>query len=189
MLPKGSIAKVYKYYFTAPEFSEEVMCALREFYNRPDLERGGSLGTTKQGEIFFNEWFLYDFVLNNGYTPIKNFIITNPFNLNELEMKLYKDLLDSEYGMFEVLDMERSKSLTIKDLQTNKKWLMNEYRATFDTEKGYVFFGRIGKVDDHYELIGADTFSTQDIDEVTKKSFRKEKFKLTPKTINDIFRI
>ena len=116
MLPKGSIAKVYEYYFTAPEFSGEVMRALKDFFNRSDLDKGGSLNTTEQSEVFFNEWFLYDFILENGNTVLDDFITNNPFNLKNEEMELYQNLLDNKYGIFEVLDLELGKSITLKDL-------------------------------------------------------------------------
>jgi len=63
MVPKGSISKVYEYYFTTPRYSEEVMRALREFFDLPKLDKGGSLETDEKSEGLFNEWFLYDFIL------------------------------------------------------------------------------------------------------------------------------
>jgi len=69
MLPKGSIAKIYKYYFRNPRYSEEILRAMREFFDRPDLEPGGSLEMNDKSEGLFNEWFLYDFVLSNGEHP------------------------------------------------------------------------------------------------------------------------
>ena len=106
MLPRGSIAKVYEYYFTAPQFKDEVMCALREFFNHPDLKEGGFLKTNKKSEDFFNEWFLYDFILSNRQTVLENFISTNPFKLEDKEMELYRKLLNNKYGVFEVIDLK-----------------------------------------------------------------------------------
>jgi len=187
MLPRGSIAKIYEYYFTAPQFKDEVIRALREFFNRPDLEKSGSLNIgNEKSKGFFNEWFLYDFIMTNGRMPLEDFINTNPFNLKALELKLYRDLLDNRFGIFEVLEIELGHSLTIEDLQTGKRWLVFENRGTYDLEKGRIFFGRVGRVGDHYELIGADSFSLQDVDDATKKSFRKMKFKITPKEASDI---
>jgi len=187
MLPRGSITKIFEYYFTAPQFSNEVLRASQEFFNRPDLGGGSSPNIdNKKSEGFFNEWFLYDFIMANGHTPLEDFINTNPLNLKELELKPYRDLLDNRFGIFEVLEVELGHSLTIKDLQTKEKWLVLENRGTHDLEKGRIFFGRVGRVGDHYELVGADSFSLQDVNDAIKRSFRRAKFKITPKEANDI---
>ena len=188
MLPKGSISRVTEYYYTALEFRGEVLRALRWFFDRPDLDTGGSLKTTGQGEAFFNEWFLFDFLLGTGRTVLEDFVASNPLKLNGTELELYRNLLDNTYGIFETLDVERGQGLTLKDLRTRKQWAVREFSATFNLEQGDVFFSRIGKVGDHYELVGADSFSFQGVDEVTKKSLRREKPKLTPKVVHDFLR-
>lgn len=187
MLPKGSIAKVYEYYFTAPQFKDEVLRALREFFNRPDLDKGSFLETNKKSEGFFNEWFLYDFILSNGQTVLENFIATNPFKLKDKEMELYRKLLNNKYGIFEVIDLKLGKSITLKDLQTGKQWFVQEYKGTFSLKKGFLLFGRIGEVSDHYELIGADSFMLEGVNEKVRKYFRNKKFKFTPKEVNEVF--
>lgn len=164
------------------------MRALREFFDRPDLDKGGSLETNEKSEGFFNEWFLYDFVLQGGCTVLEDFIATNPLNLKDAEMKIYQDLLDNTYGIFEVLEIDLGKNIKVIDLQNGKEWIVREFSATFGLEKGSVCFGRIGKVGDHYELIGADPLSLQKIDEATKKSFQQTKFKLTPKIVHEIWK-
>jgi len=187
MVPKGSISKVYEYYFTTPRYSEEVMRALREFFDLPKLDKGGSLETDEKSEGLFNEWFLYDFILQNGRVVIDDFIIDNPLNLKDIEMELYRNLSDNHYGVFEALEVELGKSITMLDLQTGKKWTVQEFSATYDIIKDSLFFGRIGKVGDHYELIGADTFSLQGVSEEIKKSFRKMKLKLKPKIARELW--
>ena len=178
MLPKGSISKIYEYYFTAPRYKEEVLRALREFFDQPDLGKGGSLETDETSEGLFNEWFLYDFVLSSGRIVLEDFISTNPFKLEDLEMKSYRDLLDSCYGMFEVLEVKLGQGIKIEDMQTGKQWVVSEFNGTFNLGKGFIFFGRVGKVGDHYELVGADSFSLEGVNAAAKKAFRKEKFKL-----------
>lgn len=181
MLPKGSISRVYEHYFSAPDYRWEIMRALREFFDRPDLDRGASLEVSEQSEGFFAEWFLFDFVLESGRTVLEEFISRNPLALNETEMDLYRNLRENTYGIFEVLAVERGRGLTLKDLQTGTQWAVQEVRATYTVEPGSVFLGRVGNVGGHYELVGANSFSWRDTDEATKKLLRKEKFKATPK--------
>lgn len=186
MLPKGSISRIREYYLNTPKFKAMVLRALREFFDRPDLNQGGSLATTQESEGFFNEWFLYDFDLGDGQSVLENFVATNPLKLDSTDMELYLKLLNNKYGVFEVLDIKLGKSIKLKDLQTNKQWLVKEYNATFNLKNGSIFFARIGKVGDYYELIGADSFSFQGINNMIKKSFRDLPIKLTPKIAYEI---
>ncbi len=187
MLPEGSISKIYEYYFTSSGYKDEVMRALREFFDLPDLERGGSLDVgDEKGEGFFNEWFLYDFKMKNGKTALENFIAQNPFQFKENQMALYRNLRDNKFGVFEVLSVKRDHGLGLRDLQTDMEWFVHEKSLTHQAGVGDVFFGRIANVGDHYELVGADTFSME-IDEATKKKFRNEKMNMTPKYANEIW--
>jgi|SRR3989344_1709160 len=189
MLPKGSISRVYEYYFTNPRFRGEIMRALREFFDRPNLDSGGHLETSEKSEGFFNEWFLYDFELSYGGSILADFIMNNPLGISEAEMILYHDLLKTNiYGMFEVKKIDINKSLTILNIQTGETTRVSERKLTHQTTLGDIFFGRIGKVGDHYELIGADTFSLVGINEAVKKSFRRMRSTLTPKIANEIWR-
>lgn len=189
MLPRGSITKVYEYYFTTPRYNNEIMRAMREFFDRPDLDRDGSLETNEKSEGLFNEWFLYDFELSSGNTVLADFVASNPLELSEAEMTLYHDLLETNtYGVFEVKKVDINNSLTLKNLQTRRTTDVREQKLTHQVTPGDIFFGRIGKVNDHYELIGADTFSLREVDETTKKSFLGIKFKLTPKIAHEIWK-
>lgn len=189
MLPKGSIAKIYEYYFTTPRHSEDVLRAMREFFDRPDLDRGGSLEMNDRSEGLFNEWFLYNFILTNGKTPLVNFIDENPLRVSKNDIALCRTILKSnEYGLFEVLSVDIDKGLMLKNLQTGKEIYVSERKLTSQVTTDSIFFGRIGLVDDHYELIGADTFSIQATGDEIKKYFHGMKFELTPKTAHDIWK-
>ncbi len=187
MLPRGTISKIYEYYFTSSRYENEVLRALREFFDRPDLDRGGSLKMgDEKGEEFFNEWFLYDFKLKNGKTALENFIVRNPLKLDDQQTALYRNLLDNKFGVFEVMSAKRDRGLGLRDLQTGMEWFVHEKSLTHQVEVGDVFLGRIANVDHHYELVGANTFLIE-IDEIAKKQFRKEKVKITPKEANEIW--
>ena len=189
MLPKGSISKIYKYYFTTSRYNNEILRAMREFFDRPDLNRGGSLETDEKSGGMFNEWFLYDFVLANGKTALANFIAENPLGLSIAKTTLYQNLLKTnEYGLYEVISVDIDKGLLLKNSQTGKEVYVYERKLTSQVKPGSIFFGRVGQVSDHYELIGADTFSLDGLDETAKKSLRKMKFKLTPKVAHEIWK-
>ena len=188
MLPKGSITKVYEHYFTSPTYESEVMRALREFFNRPDLDKGDRLDVgDEKSEGFFKEWFLYDFKTKDGRTILEDFVARNPLRLTASEMSLYRNLLDNKFGIFEIVNIKRDQGLTLRDLQTGIERFVYEKSLTHQAKKGHVIFGRIGNIGDHYELIGADTFSLQDIDYETMRFFVSKKLKITPKEANEVW--
>ncbi len=189
MLPKGSISKVYEYYFTTPRYGDDIMRALREFFDRPDLDRGGYLETDEKSEGLFNEWFLYDFLLTNRKTALADFVAENRLELSVTGMALYQNLLETNiYGLYEVTSIDIDVGLMLKNLQTAKEVYVQERKLTLQVKPGSVFFGRVARVGDHYELVGADTFSIDALDRTTKKSLRKMGFKLTPKIAHDIWK-
>ncbi len=157
----GTIPRLLDYYFTNEEFAMEG---------------------------HFNEWLVYDFVLKNGRNLLRDFCDRNPCNLPEGDLKIYKDLQNNEYSIFEVLKVEKGKGLELLSLQSGKKYFADEFMGTFQIAKGNIFPGRIGKVGDHWELIGANSllFNIK-IDKEMKKYLFSAKDKITPKTIYDIF--
>jgi len=188
MLPKGSISKVYKYYFTSPLYTAEIMRALLEFFDDPDLRPGGSFEADEKSKGFFNEWFLYDFVLENGGSPLANFVARNPLELSAIKMTLYKDLLAThEYGLFEVLKVDVNNGLLLKNLQTGERIYVKEQKLTLQVKPGAIFFSRVGQVGDHHELVGADTFALAGVSEAIKGFLGDLGFKLTPKLACDIW--
>ena len=158
-----------------------------KFFNTNSIDNQDKVGMVKQSEGLFNEWFLYDFIMSSGQTVLENFIADNPLGLKDAEMEIYRKLLNNKYGLFETINIEIGKSIALKDLQTGKRWDVRENKATFDLKKGDLFFARIGEVEDHYELIGSDTFIMRDIDGNIEKSLRNEKIKFTPKIVNEIY--
>ena len=189
MLPKGSILKVYEYYFTAHRYSDEIMRALREFFDCPDLKRGGSFEADEKSEELFNEWFLYDFALANGKTILADFVAENPLRFSAAEMILYRNLLETNaYGLYEVVSVDIKKGLMLKNSQTGKEMYVYEQKLTLQVKPGDIFFGRVGRVNNHYELIGADTFLLNGLSKAVRKSLCKISLKLTPKVAHDIWK-
>lgn len=97
--------------------------------------------------------------------------------------------------MFEVLDVKRYVGLSIKRLEDGKVFDVSEVSATMDLDKGDIFVTRVGKVIDHFELIGCDSKIikvSQSTDEQKNKHymdtvFLKTKMK-TPKDAIKFFR-
>ncbi len=187
MLPKGSIAKIYKYYFTKPQFKDEIIRAFREFFNRPNLFSGGKLELKdEKDEEMFNEWFIFDFRLSNGNTPLEDFYERNPYNFNIIQLQAYKDLQDNHYGLYKTKEVRLGEGLALENLQTGRIYQVREFSATFGLKEGQVISGRVGKVGDHYELVGSNpSFGPVKLDANIEKSFREDKTKLNPKVLRE----
>lgn len=100
MLKKNSIARVYEYYFNTPAYREVVNWSMREFFDLPDFPSSGIPHGTEFTTSFYNEWFLYDFMFNSEESTLAYFVRTNPLSLPEMELCVYKDLLDNRFGLF-----------------------------------------------------------------------------------------
>lgn len=186
MLKKGTISGVREYYL---EHDKTIFLdALREFFDRPDLDSGNELETTQEEENLFTEWLFFDYKLKNGKTMLKEFYDSNPFDLSKKDLSIYKDLQENIYGMFKVEKVEVGEGLLLKDLLTGKKYYVHEFSGSLGMKNGVIMFGRVGKVEDHYELVGCDaTTISVNFGESFLKEFRKFKDKLTPKIIRILY--
>jgi len=189
-MEKGIIQKIFGYYFTKPQFKEEVLNAIRKFFNKPDLDIGteSKLELKESDEEKFNEWFIFDFRFKNGKTPLEDFCERNPYNFNQIRLQTYKDLQENFYGIYEVLEVRTSSGLTLENIQTGKTYKIKEFLGTFETKEGEILFGRVGKVGDHYELVGSNSIKLPiEVAQSAKKIFRKSKDKFNPKIVRDLF--
>ena len=187
MLKRGTLGKVYDYYFGMPWHRNEFRRAFREFL---DEKVSISEATEKIGienEGYFNEWFLYDYVWKDGMTTLEHFVHENPLRLSAIEMVFYETLLKTNrYGLFEVLGIEPLTSMELKDLQSGAKYTVAEVKATMHTPVKAVFFARVADVGGHYEMVGADSIILGSFGSGLKKVVRTWEDKLTPK---DAYRI
>ncbi len=183
---EGTIADLMDYYFENEEFAGELERATEEFFgykkNLADIEINENI------EGLFNEWLVYDFILENGKNLLEYFYDCNPLNFPENKLKIYKDLQNNEYAMFEVLKVKKGKGLEIMSLQSGREYFANEFMGTFQILKGNIFPGRVGKVDDHWELVGTNSLLFDiKISEEMRNNLLNAKDKVTPKIIYDIF--
>lgn len=180
------IANLLDYYIGEEEFALDIQWAGEEFYNQAN--DSGSVNISEEANALFNEWLVFDYVMSNGKRPIEDYYDRNPQSLSANDLQIYKDLQNNEYAMFEVLKVEEGRGLAIKSLQSGKEYYVRERKATYQIENGNIFPGRVGKVGDHWELVGADLFFFDvQIDRKLRDRFLNEKEKLTPKIIYDIF--
>ena len=182
MLVRGTIRKIYDYYYDSSWYKDEVLRAFREFVGEKISKTAAMEKIGIKHEGYFNEWFLYDYVRKDGMTILEHFVNANPLQLTDREIHFYKTLLESnKYGLFEILRVEQMMGMTLKDLQTGEAYEVREMSATLDAYPGAVMFGRVADVGDHWELVGADTYMLEAGEHSWKKELKKISEKLTPK--------
>ncbi len=183
MLPKGAIRNVHEHYFGSPQFRGEVARAFREFFGDADSGKDGALAPPDWAASLFNEWFLFDFVLWNGRTPLEDFIARNPLSLPKEALGLYRALQESRTGLFEVKAIALGESLALKELRTGTRFRVREFSATFTLRKGDLFFGRVGKVGDRWELVGSDLVGVPRGTQAVERWTGEGGARLTPKAV------
>jgi hypothetical protein len=184
----GTISKILDYYYKKDKYKEELTNALRQFFDKPDLASGGELDYKENDMGFFNEWFMFDFRLKNGRTLLQDFCDKNPYNFSILRLQQCKDILDNDYGFFEVSRVDVGEGMKLKNLNTNMEYQVKEHTATFQLKTGDILVNRVAKVGDHFELLGTD--GSPILADGTKSSIYKLLVgisNLNPKIIRDAF--
>lgn len=186
MLIPGTIARVYGYYFNHPVYRERVLRSVREFFDAPGLKQGGGVHGTESSEGFYNEWFLYDFSFDKSGGTLAHFIRTNPLGLEDDELRVYRELLDNRFGLFRVLRVEPLRGATLELLPSGEHFEVHEFSATMDMQEGWGVFTRVARVGDHYEMIGADSFTVPLADPAFAPYLKQllAKKRLTPKDVH-----
>jgi hypothetical protein len=183
-----TIERMLDYYFTKPSLREDVWRALKEFFHKPHLAPGDRLEIEEKDEGVFNEWFVFDFKLSNGKTLLEDFYERNPYNLKMARLQVYKDLQENYFGFYKVKEVRLGEGLTLENLQTAKVYEVREFTATFCLKEEQIFSARVGRVGDHYELVGSNPlFGPVRMNSNFENFLRKEKKKLNPKVLRDFF--
>jgi len=96
------------------------------------------------------EWFIFDYVMQGGMTPIE--IFASRKDLSEMEKKLLDDWAGSRLSVFEVYGVFPGEGLKIRDLIFNRKITINNYNVTGTLDKGSIVYMRVLKVGEEYEF-------------------------------------
>lgn len=180
-MKKGTIHNLFKHFFT--NHQDELIPAMAEFFDDKSIGPGTDLRLqNEQEEGLFMEWIAFDFRLRNGQKLIEDFIATNPFKLSTEALTVYHDLEMNKYGMYEIIKVERDKYIDLESLQSGKIYRVIEKSGTNRAKPKTTWFCRVGKVGDHWELIGSDpigypVFHTERM----KALIRQDKTAMSPK--------
>jgi len=186
MLRPNTISRLLGYYFNTPKYDSDLIRSTREFFDKPNFERNQGVSGVGESIGFYNEWFMYDFLLSSNETPLANFVRMNPFSMSKEEIRVYEDLLDNHFDLFEILDVKPTKGMALKSLHDQKEFFVEEFSVSLDAQKGFGIFTRVAKVGDHYEMVGSDLFAVPLSNPVFKPYLEKilKKTNLNPKDIH-----
>ena len=180
-MQKGTIHKLLDYFFQS--HSDEMIFAMRDFFEDDSIGPGGKLNIQNdQEEGLFMEWITFDYRFRDGRSLLENFISENPLNMAKKELQVYEDLQMNKYGFFEIQDIKIDEYLELESLQSGKIYKVLEKRGTRNAKLKTTFLCRVGKVGDHWELVGSDpvgfpVYFTARV----KKIMREGKEKYSPK--------
>ena len=182
-MQKGFISKILEFHYE--NFPENYARAIVEFFESDNIP--DEFYKDSQVEGMFTEWFVFDYKMINGRSVMENYLKENFDDLSKEEVLVYKDLLDSEYGFFVVKDVKKGKGLTLESVNNGKIYKVKEKNGSKIIEKKEMITTRVGKVGNHWELVGSDGLRFGEVDSNIRKAIKlwyKDKYgKLTPKEV------
>ncbi|HBV97285.1 MAG: hypothetical protein JL50_12835 [Peptococcaceae bacterium BICA1-7] len=96
------------------------------------------------------EWFIFDYVVDGGVTPIEIYAAQN--TLSGMEKKLLDDWTGSRLSVFEVKEVDPGSGLSIEDVLLSRQVMVNNFDVAGNIEKGSIVYMRILRVGDEYEF-------------------------------------
>ncbi len=186
MLHPGTLEHVIDYY--GEMYPADYERALKTFFAEVFAQTDGTREIDESEEVIFGEWFLFDFVLTNGETPIVHFYSHNPLKLRTEELAVFGEMTESFFDLFEVVDVDVGSGMKIRCLSRNETYDVRECLGTLQVEPGMWISGRIARIDGHFEMLSGSNFILPtSFDKKSENHFRKIFRGINPKILRDLF--
>lgn len=185
----GTIGDIISYFFQNPASKGDIDRALREFFKikstdellavAPDFGDGNS-----PSHRYFHEWFIYDFNLLSGRTPLQEWYEENPMGMPPADITVYADLLrENEYGFFKVISSVPGR-VEVESFANGKQYTVREYSAAPFLRINETIMARVGLVGGRYEFVGGMIGSMDsEFSDSVGKIFARPRKPTTPKEI------
>ncbi|MFH1415373.1 MAG: SEC-C metal-binding domain-containing protein [Elusimicrobiota bacterium] len=181
-MKKNTIKEVLDYYFSGTKYSKDAQKAFKIFFDKHPIDPEEKPDAFDEGAL--SEWFLYDYKLKNGRTPIEDYCITNPMGLEQEQLRLFEELCESIYGIWKVKNVIKGIGLELVSLQDKKAYNIKEHRGSMSMKKGDYIIGRVGQIAGIYELVGANPVP---VSKEEAEQMIEEMDRLNPKKFRDYF--
>jgi len=155
----GAISDIIAYFFQNFAWAGDIDRALCEFFKIKSFQElaiyAPDFGDfNSPSHRHFHEWFIYDFKLLSGRTPLCEWYEENPVGMMTSDMTLYADLLrDNEYGFFKVIFSVPGR-VEVKSFGSGRHYIVREYSAAPFFRLNEAIVARVGLVGDRYEFVG-----------------------------------
>ncbi|MBI5030126.1 MAG: tetratricopeptide repeat protein [Chloroflexi bacterium] len=133
-------------------FNVETEKSKRQFWgaNIPQLTQG-----IDPSMVFWADWFMYCRPLKTGLTPLQTFLSAYQGRLTPEEAAAYRKLEQSVFGVFQVNQVQRDQSVTIRDLSSEQVYEVTERRATHQLQVGFIISAHILPLPEGWRFTGA----------------------------------
>ena len=130
------------------------------------------LGAARNGPLpevalpFFADWFVFDFPMEGGETPLKRFYSMNPIGLSRAELADCKQIIDeNRYDFFQVITNKKGR-ITVSGVREGGEFTIAD--KAFNCPVGDVFVSRIIPRRDAWSIASMDPIglphpSTRDV--------------------------
>ena len=182
----GTITNTIDYFFGDEKYLSDIERAIKEFFK---LKNAGELiekvpefeDTNSAAHRYFHEWFVFDFKLASGRTPLSEWYTINPLQLSSVELAVYADLHVNLYGYFEVISSVPGR-VEVKSLSNGDTFKVREYKAAPFLTPKEIITARVALVEGRYEFVGGLVESLDvEFSERVKALFSKDHKSWTPK--------
>jgi tetratricopeptide (TPR) repeat protein len=135
-------------------FDQEIEHSKRTFWGQsvPEIDSSQQISASM---TFWADWFVYKRPTRTGLTPLQTFIQEYRQLLSAEDLAVYRKLLQSIVSVFEVVEVVRNRSITVRDLQDGHMYTVTEKRATRQMAPGYLISAHILPLPDEYRFAGA----------------------------------
>lgn len=185
----GTISVIISHFFQNQASRGDIERALREFFEIKSLAELPAAAPdfgdfNSPSHRYFHEWFIYDFKLSSGRSPLREWYEENPAKMFFTDMTVYADLLrENEYGFFRVISSVPGR-VEVESFATNQHYTVREYKAAPFLVPNEAIIARVGLVGQRYEFVGGMIDRTDtEFSEEARKTFTHSRKPITPKEI------
>ena len=153
---KGLVSDVFHYFSSNKIYQYDIEKALVKFCEKDIIFGKHCYRDLNNKEIeTFIDWFLFYYKLkDNKQKPLKFYYLTKYLSFNEEDKENYKNLLKSVYSLWKICKVDLDKGIDLENMYNKKHIYVKEKIGTHNANIGDIIISRVGKIDDHYELLG-----------------------------------
>ncbi len=169
---------LYEYYLNperASMFGADVKRAMNEFM-------GGSRLLSATAFPHFSDWFIFDFKLSDGLTPVRRFSETSLHPMTSEERAVYKEIAEhNAFDFFEVSDAKKQNA-TFTGVRDRKRYEV-AFPGNAEMDNGDIIVCRIARVRGKWHIVSSDPIGMSSPSARDKRRMEREFPTFNPRVI------